>query len=219
MYSPLHLWKIYHLLYYMAGIKLTFSNMLQLISALSPIIVASFFLLLTFMNQNVKGIVFIAGALLASVINIFIMNQVKSPISDKASMVCNIVDLPFINKFNSPAPSSLFLAFTFAYMFLPMHYNSQLNYAVIATLLSLFTMDAVSKINNSCTTVGGTILGGLIGFVFGALWYTLFHSLGYDSLLYFDEMDSNNVQCSRPSKQTFKCSVYKNGQLVSSNIA
>jgi hypothetical protein len=46
----------------------------------------------------------------------------------------------------------------------------------------------------------------------------LFHVSGYDSLLYFDELESNNVTCSRPSKQTFKCSVYKNGELISSNV-
>ena len=33
------------------------------------------------------------------------------------------------------------------------------------------------------------------------------------------ELQSNNIICARPSKQTFKCSVYKNGQLISSNVA
>ena len=37
--------------------------------------------------------------------------------------------------------------------------------------------------------------------------------------LYFNELGSNNVVCKRPSEQTFKCSVYKNGELISSNIA
>ena len=63
-----------------------------------------------------------------------------------------------------------------------------------------------------------SILGALVGFILGTLWYTLFHTSGYDSLLYFDELRSNKVVCSRPAKQSFKCSVYKNGQLVSSNI-
>ena len=203
----------------MAGIQLSIANILQLVAALSPILISSFFLMLTFMNQNVKGIVYIAGAVLASVINILIMNQVKSPISPDASMLCNLVELPFLNKYNSPAPSSLFIGFTLAYMFLPMQFNSQMNYGVLSALLSLFALDAVSKVRNSCTTAGGVVLGGLVGIVLGAAWYAMFHSLGYDNLLYFNEMDSNNVLCSRPSKQTFKCSVYKNGELVSSNIA
>ena len=203
----------------MAGIQLSFSNMIQLISALAPLLVGSFFVMLSLLNQNVKGIVYLAGAVLATVLNIFVMNQIGSPIAPDASMLCNLVELPYLTKFNSPSPSALFIAFTFAYVFLPMRYNNQMNYPVIITLLCLLALDSLSKIKGKCTTAGGSVLGTLLGFVFGALWYTLFHGMGYDSLLYFDEMDSNNVVCSKPSKQTFKCSVYKNGELVSSNIA
>lgn len=203
----------------MAGIRLDFSNILQLTSALSPLLIGFFMVMLSILNQNVKGIIFIAGALLATVINIFLMNIIKSPIDPNASMTCNLVELPFLMKYNSPAPTSLFIAFTFAYLFLPMNFNQQMNYPVIAVLMCLFFADAITKVFNKCATLSGTIFGGLIGFILGALWYTLFHSLGYDDLLYFDEMESNNVVCKKPSKQTFKCSVYKNGELVSSNIA
>lgn len=203
----------------MAGIQLSFSNMIQLVSALAPLLVGSFFIMLSLLNQNVKGIVYLAGAVLATVLNIFVMNQIGSPIAPDASMLCNLVELPYLTKFNSPSPSALFIAFTFAYMFLPMRYNNQMNYPVIITLLCLLALDSLSKIKGKCTTAGGSVLGSLLGFVFGALWYSLFHGMGYDSLLYFDEMDSNNVVCSKPSKQTFKCSVYKNGELVSSNVA
>ena len=89
-----------------------------------------------------------------------------------------------------------------------MRYNNQMNYPVIITLLCLLALDSLSKIKGKCTTAGGSVLGSLLGFVFGALWYSLFHGMGYDSLLYFDEMDSNNVVCSKPSKQTFK-SLYR----------
>jgi hypothetical protein len=203
----------------MSGIELTFSNMIQLTAALSPILIAFFMLMLSFMNQNVKGLVFIAGALLASFINIFLLNMMKSEIHPNASLSCNIVNIPYLNRYNSPSASSLFIAFTFAYLFLPMNYNKQMNYAVITALLILFAIDAGSKIINKCTTIGGAILGALAGFILGSMWYSVFHLVGADNLLYFDEMESNAVKCERPSKQTFKCSVYKNGALISSNIA
>ena len=100
-----------------------------------------------------------------------------------------------------------------------MKYNNQINYILIAALLCLLALDCVTKVTNKCTSAGGALLGALVGFILGAVWYTLFHMAGYDSLLYFEELQSNNIICARPSKQTFKCSVYKNGQLISSNVA
>jgi len=47
-------------------IELTITNVLQLMSTLMPFMITFFMLMLSLMNQNVKGIVFIAGALLAS---------------------------------------------------------------------------------------------------------------------------------------------------------
>ncbi len=201
------------------GIELSMSNIMQLMSALTPILISFFMLMLSFMNQNVKGIIFIAGVLLATFLNIPIKNMLKSESSASASTTCNIIDIPFLNRYNSPASSSLFIMFTFAYLFLPMRFNNQMNYAVIVALLSMYVVDSITRVNNSCTTIGGAVLGGLVGFIFGSLWYTLFHVVGADNLLYFDEVDSNAVRCERPSKQTFKCSVYKGGKLISESIA
>ena len=39
-------------------------------------------------------------------------------------------------------------------------------------------------------------------------------SLLFESLLFFNDLTSNNVVCKRPTNQTFKCSVYKNGQVI-----
>ena len=202
------------------AIKLTFSNVLQLFAALAPLLLGFFLVMSSLFNQSLKGMVYLAGVLMASIINIFLMNLIKSPMSKEASnsVSCNLVELPYISQFNSPAPSSLFIAFTIAYLVLPMQYNGQINYVILAALLCLFGIDAVAKVQNSCTTLGGSFLGALVGGILGTIWYTLFHVSGYYFLLYFDELESNNVTCSRPSKQTFKCSVYKNGELISSNV-
>jgi len=201
------------------AIQLTLSNILELFAAVAPLLLGFFLVMISFFNQNLKGLVYLAGVLIASVLNIFLMNQIQSPANKDAAFSCNLVELPFMTNYNSPAPSSLFIAFTIAYLALPMKYNDQMNYVALISLLCLLGIDVVTKIKNKCTTAGGSFLGALVGFIFGAIWYTLFHVSGYDSLLYFDELNSNNVKCSRPSQQTFKCSVYKNGELISSNIA
>ena len=200
------------------AIELTLPNMLELIAVLSPILLGFFLVMVSIFNQDVKGLVYLSGVLIASVINIFLMNIIKNNKDPNQAVVCDLISLPFIGAYNSPCTSSMFIAFTIAYLVLPMQYNNHMNYAVLISLLLLLGINSTTKVLKKCTTSGGTILGTLVGLVMGAVWYSIFHMSGYDSLLYFYELQSNNVQCSRPSKQSFKCSVYKNGQLVSSNI-
>jgi len=199
------------------AIALTLSNILQFFSFIAPTLLIFFLFLSSLFNQNLKGLVYIAGILIASTINIIFMNIVGSQVSDDASFSCNLFDIPHVSQYNSPYPSTLIIAFTIAYLVLPMKYNKQMNYVVLIFLMCLLGVDIVTKVQNKCSTYPGTVLGALVGFLLGTIWYVLFYSLGYSSLLYFDELRSDNVQCSMPTKQTFKCSVYKNGQLISSN--
>jgi len=198
------------------AIKLTLSNMLQLFSLLAPVLLCFFLVMSSLFNQNIKGLIYLAGVLMASVINLFLMNQIQSPKIPDAAFNCNLIELPYLTEFNSPSSSSLFIAFTVAYLVLPMFYNNQMNYVILASLLCLFGLDAVTQVTNKCTTKAGSFFGALVGFLLGALWYTIFKAAGYESLLYFDELVSNNVSCSRPSTQTFRCKVFKNGELISS---
>ena len=103
-----------------------------------------------------------------------------------------------------------------AYLIMPMQFSNNMNYSIISFLIGLFLMDGVNKILNKCTNTTGVILGLFVGGTLGLLWYSIFHATGYDSLLYFNELTSNKVYCDRPKKQTFKCAVYKNGELVKS---
>jgi len=201
------------------AISLTLSNLLQFFSFISPTLLVFFMFMSSLFNQNLKGIVYISGLLICSIINVIFMNIVGSGRDEEEAFSCSLFDIPLVSQFNSPYPSCMIIAFTIAYLALPMKYNKQMNYIVLAFLMSLLVVDILTKVQNRCTTYPGSIMGALVGFIFGTLWYIIFHGLGFDSLLYFDELRSNNVICSRPTKQTFKCSVYKNGELISSNIS
>ena len=201
------------------AIELTVSNVLQFFSFISPTLLVFFLFMSSLFNQNLKGLVYLAGLLITSLINIFFMNMIGSGRDENEAFSCSIFDIPHVSQFNSPYPSSLIIAFTVAYLILPMKYNEQMNYAVLGFLLCLLGVDIITKVQNKCTTYAGSILGGLVGFLLGTIWYIFFHAAGFDSLLYFDELRSDNVVCSKPTKQTFKCSVFKNGELISSNIA
>ena len=92
-----------------------------------------------------------------------------------------------------------------------------MNFPIICSLAALFAMDGVTKV--AFTSIAGAVLGALVGFLLGSAWYTVFHSVGADDLFILTKWKVMQLYVKRPSKQTFKCSVYKNGKLVSSNIA
>jgi hypothetical protein len=198
------------------GLQLTFSNIVQLFSIFSPMFLIFFLVTVSIFNQNIKGLVYLAGVLLASVINTILSVGFGSEMGEDASPLCNIIDFPFISsKYNVPAFNSMFIMFTLAYLLLPMIANNQINFFIVGMIVSLFIIDAYVKLTNNCTLPKGIVFGALTGIVLGTAWfYTLYISDNTKPLLFFSDLTSNNVVCKRPANQTFKCSVYKNGQLI-----
>jgi len=45
----------------------------------------------------------------------------------------------------------------------------------------------------------------------------MINSPGLSNLLFFNDYSSNKEICTMPKKQTFKCAVYKNGELIGSS--
>ncbi len=202
------------------GLKLTFPNVLDLFATLAPFLLGFFLVMASVFGENIKGLVYLGGVLVSSLLNVPIMALIGSPIDDDAPITCRFFDADSslaVSAYNSPSPSTLFVSFTATYLILPMVFNGQMNYPVLVTMLALLVLDMITKVKAKCTTTGGAVLGALVGFVFASAQYSIFKSVGLTSLLYFDELSSNKVMCARPSTQTFKCSVYKNGHLVSTS--
>ena len=120
--------------------------------------------------------------------------------------------------------STYILTFTMMYFVTPMILVSSqsktnvMNYGILAFFIAYISLDLYIKQHLSCVTslfskhVVGDILSGssLGGLISGIIMYgsTL---KGY---LYINEMNSNKEVCSMPSKQQFKCKVYKDGTLI-----
>jgi len=195
--------------------QLNFSNMLQFFAAISPILLAFCLVMLSIFNSDIKGMVYLGGVLIASLINLFILNTLKVKSQTLIPPSCNLIDFPFnLNEYVSPAFNSMFIAFTLAYLYLPMQYISGINFPVLMFITGLLVLDGGTKIMGGCTTFSGVALGSLVGFVLGIIWFVLFYSTGHEDLLFFNVESSNNVICSRPKQQTFKCRLYKNGELI-----
>ena len=198
----------------MEGPWSTVDGTLQMVSMLSPVILASFLLLLSLFNQNIKGLVYLGGLLMSLAAAVPLRNMIQHPVSLKASPLCSLGPLEGVTGYDVPPLSSVAISFTFMYLFLPMKSSHQMNYGLITGLAALFATDAFTKVRFECTPPLGPLVGAGFGAASALLWYTAFHASGYPSLLYFDEVGSNRVFCKKPSKQSFKCQVYKNGELV-----
>ena len=199
------------------AIQLSITNVFRFISYITPVLLIFFMIMISVFNQDVKGLIYLGGVLITIFITVACKNMIKKE-SENPAYTCELFDYPGnASNYTVPSLNSVLIAFTFAYLFKPMQDYKQYNYSIIISILILFVIDAVTKLTNNCTPPLGVISGGLIGYVLGIVFYSLLKATGNEKLLYLNELQSNNVVCSKPSEQQFKCAVYKNGQLISTN--
>ena len=92
--------------------------------------------------------------------------------------------------------------------------NERTYWLIIITMFIILAIDSSARISNNCTTPIGVVFGVILGFIIGGFYVLIIKSSGYESLLYNDDFVSNKVACTKPTKQQFKCAVYKNGELL-----
>ena len=121
--------------------------------------------------------------------------------------------------FNLPLGTNM-LTFTFAYL----AYGMQVNNVVKENLFSymfffiLLGLDTIWNYANSCYSAGQLIFAGILGMSAGFIWGGILNGSNAKHLLYFSALSKHDV-CSRPSKQTFKCEVYKNGKKIATKMS
>ena len=188
------------------AIKLSFSNILTLISTLSPTLISFFFLISSILNQNLKGLVYLLGVIVSSVLNIFLLQNTSSFHWSKAlaksetqkPVSCGLLSLPYIVPQTSvPCTNSIFHSFTLSYLISMMANNNEYNYPLIIFLLLIFGTDIVSRISYKCTNSMGILAGIIIGILYGVCWFFLWSGEKVKHLLYYDELTSNNAKCSK----------------------
>lgn len=180
---------------------------------MSPIFIAVFMLMTSMFNGDVKGFVWLGCVIVGIVIVLFLGNSrpFKSEIVDCQSAPA-VIDL--FSKFPNLSVSTFFIVFTLTYLIWPMYQNKDWNYYVIVGFLAMLVTDTLFKLRN-CTKPIGIFAGFTIGAFLSLLSYMIIRTAGGDKLLYYNTITSNNIYCSRPKKQQFKCYVYKNGEIIS----
>jgi hypothetical protein len=175
---------------------------------MSPLFITTFMIMTSIFNGDIKAFLWL----------VFILVGVGTiAISLKPEENCKNALLPLFANFKYLSVSTFFIVYTMVYMMAPMFNTNDWNYFVIVGFLSILGMDTITKFNflPNCTSKLGIVWGVLIGTLYAIICYLAIHLSGGDKFLYFNTISSNNVYCSKPKKQQFKCYVYKNGEIIS----
>jgi hypothetical protein len=188
-------------------------NIVVFLSFFSPIILATGITSMSFIFQNFKGLIYLGFLIGCCFVRsyIYMMSGANPIVNDKT--ICTSVQY---SKYGNPTFSAFVFAFTIMYLCYPMFVNGSVNFWIFTLLIAYFLMDMFIKIYKNCIIkIGDLFLNILLGAASAALIVALMYTGGSGKYLFFNETSSNKDVCYQPSKQTFKCQMYKDGTLIS----
>ena len=188
-------------------------NIIVFLSFFSPIILATSITSMSFIFQNFKGLIYLGFLIGCCVVRsyVYMMSGASPIVNDRT--ICTSIQY---SKYGNPTFSAFVFAFTIMYLCIPMFSNSSVNYWVFTSLITYFFLDIFIKLYKNCIIkTSDLFLNILLGATFSALIVTLMYAGGSGKYLFFNEVSSDKEMCYQPSKQTFKCNLYKDGTLIS----
>ena len=188
-------------------------NLLIFLSFYSSIIIASIVTSMSFIFQNFKGFIYLGFLLASCVIRHFLYVYSNATPSINDGTICSAIQY---SKYGNPSFNAFVGSFTTMYISFPMFANSSPNFWVFSVLLVYLFLDVFIKFYKGCfINKVDLFLNILLGSTLSALFIVAMYSGNSGKYLFFNEISSDKEVCSMPKKQTFKCSLYKNGELIS----
>ena len=194
------------------------TDFLSNISSYSSIIISfSIIVLSVSISSPMKGMIYIGWVMISSFVRICILMMVSD--GNEPTQICKKGSLPgFLQKYDGGRNSIFNLCFNFFYICFPMFISKNINWYFVWTLLVYIIFDCSIKFRMGCIADASVMLGEIFGgSLFGVMVSGIMFYLGLSKYLFVNEMNSNKEVCSVAGKQTFRCSVYKNGEIISSS--
>jgi len=190
-------------------------NIVVFISFYSPIILAISVVGMSFVFQNFKGFIYLGFLLISCVLREYTYKYIaKASPTMSDNTICTSIQY---SNYGNPSFSAFVFAFTLIYLSLPMFINDSVNFWIFSVLLAYFFIDMFIKIYKKCIVkIGDLFINVLLGLTLSAFFVSCMNWGGSAKLLFFNEVSSNKEICYQPKKQTFRCSVFKDGMLVGS---
>jgi hypothetical protein len=202
-------------------------GLLQAVSLYSPLITMISILIFSVFSAALnKGLFYIATVFFITAIRILFVSSFAPnyDIETPGSVCKNGKIMPFTGK----TYSTFVMMYTLCYFVTPMFIltksndENMVNYYVIAFFVSYIIFDIMmrSSLSMGCIDFGVGLVGDLlVGLLFGVGISLLLFYADKISLLFINELNSNKEVCSVPSKQTFRCSVFKDGMIIGSSVS
>jgi hypothetical protein len=189
-------------------------NIIYLFFRLAPFIIVSYFTLQSIFNQDLKGVVYLVGLLVATVITVLIGNILPTQelntigVDSKYKKAkCNYLSIGSNDQPLSKLPlSQTVLGYTLGYLsyFIAVNNMETQNISTFVLLSLLIVADMYWTSINACS-VGSFILTALaIGGIVGAFWGIIIDSTNVASFKYYSGVSNQDV-CSKPSKSLYRC--------------
>jgi hypothetical protein len=189
-------------------------NIISFLSFFSPIILATIITSTSIIFQNFKGLIYLGFLIGCSLLRLGFSLLFKVEPGQDDGSVCSAIQY---TKYGNNTFSTFVFAFTIMYLSYPMFYHGSVNFVLFIFLIVYALMDIFIKMYNGCLVGLKTqlFLNVLLGAGLAAAMCASMYAGGSEKHLFFNEVSSNKEICYQPKNQTFKCSLYKNGELIS----
>jgi hypothetical protein len=198
----------YRFLVYTKNMELNIITILYLFFRLAPFIIVSYFSISSLFNQDIKGVIYLVGVIIACFATVLIGNSLSDDyvISTQQNPVCNMLTIGSTGTYSRIPLGISIMSYTLIYLvYVIAKYKMEMyNLPTLILFPMLILGDVFWNVKNGCFQPFGIFLSIIIGGSIGALWALIIDSIKQPKLQYFN-VGSDKTVCQRPSKQLFKC--------------
>jgi|LauGreSBDMM110SN_4_FD.fasta_scaffold155331_1 hypothetical protein len=200
-----------------------FKNVMLSLVLFSPMIIPISLCTISIAQQNVNCLFYLFTLLFVLMVRNYVIGtgDVKNTLINESADLCSAINYGSVN--GNMTFSIFIIAYSIFYLYTPGYVQiSQMNIGLLVLFILYGILDIMIKKNLGCFQYKAVNFMGLFfnilgGSIAGYIVVTILSALNLTNYLYFNMLSSNAMTCSVPKQQTFKCTVYKNGQVMSSS--
>lgn len=193
--------------------ELDLLSILYIAFRLAPFILVSFFSLASIINQDLKGLIYLVGLLMATASAIVLGNTFSfttpsqvGTLYEQTTNTCNILTLTTAGPLSKLPLSQVVFAYTFGYLayIIGKYKLASQNIPTLIIFPALIIADWVWMTTNGCAPAMAVLLATIVGGGIGAGWSALIDSMKLSKYQYFNGLSTKET-CSLAAKQSFRC--------------